>query len=138
MKALTASQMRDADRITSERFGVPGIQLMENAGAAIAAYLWDNYAGLNSKAVVVLCGKGNNGGDGLVVARKFHTRLHPRSLDVVLFGDPEELKGYAAANYRALVACGCPIRAYIPPEARSATVVVDALLGTGIGGPATG
>ena len=51
---------------------------------------------------------------------------------------PEELKGDAAANYRMLQACGCPVLREIPPEARNATLVVDALLGTGIAGPAAG
>ena len=86
----------------------------------------------------MLCGKGNNGGDGLVVARQLYTRFRPRSLDVVLLAAPEDLEGDAAANYRMLLACGCPVWREITPEARLATVVVDALLGTGLTGPATG
>ena len=74
MKALTASQMREADRLTTERYGVPSLQLMENAGAAIAEYLWVSYPDLHTRNVVILCGKGNNGGDGFVVARRLRER----------------------------------------------------------------
>ena len=57
---------------------------------------------------------------------------------MVLFAAPEDLKGDAAANYRMLQVCGCPVLREIPPEARNATLVIDALLGTGISGPAAG
>src|ERR1019366_3764945 len=66
------------------------------------------------------------------------TRFDPRLLHVVLLAAPEELKGDAAANYRMLKTCGCPIWPGIEPDARYATLVVDALLGTGISGPAAG
>ena len=69
MKVLTAAQMREADRLTTERYGISSLQLMENAGAAIAEFLFEKFAGLGQRKIVVLCGKGNNGGDGLVVAR---------------------------------------------------------------------
>jgi len=85
-----------------------------------------------------VCGKGNNGGDGLVVARQIFTRFRPQSLDVVLAADPAELKGDAAANYRMLVVCGCEPKREIPAGARNATLVVDALLGTGMSGAASG
>src|ERR1700737_2553154 len=69
MKVLTAAQMREADRLTTERYGISSWQLMENTGAAIAEFLREKFASLAQKKIVVLCGKGNNGGDGLVVAR---------------------------------------------------------------------
>ena len=65
---------------------------------------------------MVLCGKGNNGGDGLAIARQLFTRFHPAALDVVLLAAPEELKGDAAANYRMLRACGCPVVRRFPPR----------------------
>ena len=74
----------------------------------------------------------------MVVARQLFTRFKPRALDVVLFAAPEDLKGDAAENYRMLTACGCPVWREITPDMRNATMVVDALLGTGITGPATG
>jgi NAD(P)H-hydrate epimerase len=137
MKVLTAAQMREVDRRTSE-MGIPGIVLMENAGHRVVEFLAERFVPLPAQRIVVLCGKGNNGGDGMVIARQLHTRFHPQALHVVLLAAPEELKGDAAANYRMLAACGCPVWSEIPAEARLATVVVDALLGTGINGPATG
>src|SRR5205085_7669229 len=71
-------------------------------------------------------------------ARQLHTRLHPSSLDVVVAANPDELRGDAAANYRMLRAVGCSTSPEITPEMRRATIVVDALLGTGLTGPARG
>jgi NAD(P)H-hydrate epimerase len=85
-----------------------------------------------------MCGKGNNGGDGFVIARQLHTRIHPRDLHVLLAADPEQLKGDAAENYRMLRACGCPVAFEITAAMRHATLVIDALLGTGLAGPAHG
>src|SRR5437870_2248515 len=142
MKVLTAAEMREVDRQTIER-GIPGIVLMENAGQRVVEFLVERFAPPSAQRIVVLCGKGNNGGDGLVVARQLHTRFRPRTLHVVLLAAPGDLKGDAAANLRMLQACGCPVLVgeqtdEIPPEARHATLLVDALLGTGIAGPATG
>ncbi len=136
MKVLTATQMREVDRRTIA-MGVPGIVLMENAGHRVVELLEKRFR-LSQERVVVLCGKGNNGGDGMVIARQLHTHLRPASLHVVLLADPAELKGDAATNFQMLQACRCPVLNEIPVAARSATVVVDALLGTGVSGPATG
>ena len=137
MKVLTAAQMREVDRRTME-MGIPGIVLMENAAHRVVELLAERCRPLAAQRIVVLCGKGNNGGDGLAVARQLYTRFRPRTLDVVLLASPEDLRGDAAANYRMLAVCGCPVVHQIPAEARNATLVVDALLGTGIAGPATG
>ena len=137
MKVLTAAQMRDVDRRTIE-MGIPGLVLMENAGHRVVELLAEKFAPLSGQRIAVLCGKGNNGGDGLVVARQLFTRFRPRALHVVLLAAPEDLKGDAAQNYRMLEVCGCAVDRAIPAEARLATVVVDALLGTGISGPAAG
>ena len=136
MKVLTAAEMREVDRHTIER-GIPGIVLMENAAHRVVEFLAERFAPLSSQRIVVLCGKGNNGGDGMAVARQLFTRFHPE-LHVVLLAPIESLKGDAAANYKMLQACGCSVLAAIPTDARQATLVVDALLGTGISGPATG
>jgi len=72
MKALTAAEMREVDRLTTELSGIPGSQLMENAGRAAAKAVWRRISGRGVDErvrVTVLCGKGNNGGDGFVVAR---------------------------------------------------------------------
>jgi NAD(P)H-hydrate epimerase len=70
MKIVTAEEMRSIDRTTSERFGVPSLTLMENAGAAVANYILTHYPA--AERIVVFCGKGNNGGDGFVAARQLH------------------------------------------------------------------
>jgi ADP-dependent NAD(P)H-hydrate dehydratase / NAD(P)H-hydrate epimerase len=137
VKVLTAAQMREVDRRTSE-LGVPGLVLMENAGERMVEFLAHQYAPLKAQRIVVLCGKGNNGGDGMVVARQLHTRIRPHALHVVLAGDPSEMKGDAAANHRMLQAVGCPISFEIKPTMETATLIVDALLGTGLHGAATG
>ena len=137
MKVLTAAEMREVDRKTIE-LGIPGIVLMENAAHRVVEVLAEKFSPMGEQRVVVLCGKGNNGGDGLAIARQLYTRLHAAELHVVLLARPEDLKGDAAANYQMLTACGCPVVNEIPAEARTATLVIDALLGTGITGPATG
>ncbi len=137
MKVLTAAQMREVDRRTIES-GIPGLVLMENAGHRVVELLAEKFGPLASRRIVILCGKGNNGGDGMVVARQLFTRFHPRALDVVLVASPEELKGDAALNFQMLRACGCPVQPEITPDMRHADIVVDALLGTGISGAATG
>ena len=137
MKVLTAPQMREVDRRTIAS-GIPGLVLMENAGHRVVELLQEKFAPLSRHRVVVLCGKGNNGGDGFVVARQLHTRLRPGSLDVVFAGKAADLTGDAAVNFQMLAACGCPVAGAITPEMRPATIVVDALLGTGLSGPARG
>src|ERR1035438_789277 len=137
MKVLTATQMREADRRT-EQAGIPGIILMENAGNRVVEFLMERFAPLSAHRIVVLCGKGNNGGDGMAVARQLYTRCSPEALYVLVLAGQEELKGDALANYQMLTACGCPILHELPPAAQTATLVVDALLGTGLTGPARG
>jgi len=137
MKVLTTAEMREVDRRTIE-MGIPGIVLMENAAHRVVEFLTEHCAPMAEQRVVVLCGKGNNGGDGLAIARQLFTRVRPRSLHVVLLAAPEDLKGDAAANLKMLEVCGCPVLWEIPAEARTATLVIDALLGTGVTGAATG
>lgn len=137
MKVLTAAQMREVDRKTIEA-GIPGIVLMENAGHRVVEFLLEKFAPLRNHRIVVLCGKGNNGGDGLVTARQLYTRVNPASLHVALAGSPDEMKGDAAANVRMLQVAGCPLETQITSEMQKATIVVDALLGTGLHGPPEG
>ncbi|HKF40557.1 MAG TPA: NAD(P)H-hydrate dehydratase [Candidatus Acidoferrum sp.] len=147
MKALTAAEMREVDRLTTERFGVPGQQLMEAAGKSVAEVFLEQYGHKNSEApgfVAVLCGKGNNGGDGFVVARDLHEEAD--RVQLYLFARPEELKGDAARNFERWRALGGGVtvvqteadwkRAW--GEISGADVIVDALLGTGMRGVATG
>ena len=144
MKILTAEQMRDVDRLTTERFGVPSLTLMENAGAAIADYLLTSYADLAARKVVILCGKGNNGGDGLVVAR--HLLEHNVRPQVILFAEPSALRGDAAVNLQRWQKETGDLRKVTSkaewdaarPVLDDAGMIVDALLGTGLTGPVEG
>jgi hydroxyethylthiazole kinase-like uncharacterized protein yjeF len=136
MKVLTAAQMREVDRRTMEA-GIPGLILMENAGLRVVEFLVERLAPLREHRVAVFCGKGNNGGDGLVIARQLLVRCLAASLDVVLGAEPEELKGDAAAHYRMLLATGGEVHRELPGD-RPPTLIIDAVLGTGVSGPATG
>ncbi len=137
MRVLSATQMREVDRRTVQA-GIPSLIMMENAGSRVVEFLIERFSPLSAHRIVVLCGKGNNGGDGMVVARQLYTRCSPEALHVVLLAGQEELKDEALANYQMLVACGCPILQELPPAAQTATLVIDALLGTGITGAARG
>jgi NAD(P)H-hydrate epimerase len=131
---LTAKQMREADRHTIEEIGLPGVVLMENAGAAVAEVVRDRYPA--AARVVVFCGKGNNGGDGLVAAR----RLLARSPVVILACARADMKGDPLVHLQAFERGGGTVieaagaedwRSLVPGLAR-ADLVVDALLGTGL------
>ncbi|MFN0100478.1 MAG: NAD(P)H-hydrate dehydratase [Bryobacteraceae bacterium] len=138
MKILSAAEMREVDRRTIES-GIPGLILMENAAHRVVEVLARECAPLKDQRILVFCGKGNNGGDGLAIARLLHVRFRPASLDVILSVKPQELEGGAAANLRMLRASGFEaIHDHVPDDARGATLIVDALLGTGIEGDARG
>jgi len=140
MKIVTAAEMREIDRVTSERFGVPSLTLMENAGTAVAEFLLAAYP--SAKRIGVICGKGNNGGDGFVVARKLHEP--GREVRVVLLADPGELRGDAAEMFKKLPVTAVAVRSseeLKAEQARSAyqaDVLVDAILGTGFRPPVSG
>src|SRR3990167_9364849 len=101
MKVLTARQMRAVDRVSTEELGIPSLLLMENAGRNVFHVLQEKFPRLERERITVLCGKGNNGGDGLVVAR--HLRMRGHQPRVVLLADPETLQGDARSNYDILV-----------------------------------
>ncbi|OFV98987.1 MAG: hypothetical protein A3F68_13405 [Acidobacteria bacterium RIFCSPLOWO2_12_FULL_54_10] len=144
MKILTAKQMREADRITIEELGIPGLTLMENAGQGVFQVLQDKFPALEKERITVLCGKGNNGGDGLVVAR--YMKINGLTPQVYLFADPSSMKGEARTNYERLLEAGVKpivIRDFqawtaVRDEIASAKLIIDALLGTGLEGPVEG
>ncbi len=144
MKILTAAQMREADRLTTERFGISSMQLMENAGAGVVEYLRHVVPDLAQRRIVVLCGKGNNGGDGFVVARYLHQ--FGVKVSVMLFAPEDAVRGEASTNLRALRRDGVEVLEVAEdsqfPSAReelfAADIIVDALLGTGLCGPVQG
>ena len=89
--------MGQVDRLTTEIYGVPSVLLMENAGRSFADELEQAVPRLQDRRIHVLCGKGNNGGDGLVVARQLFMR--GAMPEVILFADPDSLKGDALTNW---------------------------------------
>jgi NAD(P)H-hydrate epimerase len=141
-KILTSAQMNEIDRRTMES-GIPGLILMENAAQRVVELLVEKFSPLHDRRIVAFCGRGNNGGDGLAIARQLWTRFRPKGLQVVLAAPVEDLNRDASANYKMLQASGFsgvyagPLDK-IPPEARMAEVVIDAVLGTGVNGAARG
>ncbi|MFQ5669134.1 MAG: NAD(P)H-hydrate dehydratase [Acidobacteriota bacterium] len=147
MKILTAHQMRNIDRRAVSRYHIPGLVLMENAGRSVVEHLLETVEDLEEASIAVVCGKGNNGGDGLVVARHLHDLgLTPT---VFLVAAPGEIEGGAGTNLRILKSLPVPIRRVADSRAWHAggdgenpllsfDVVVDALLGTGLKGRVRG
>ncbi len=140
MKITTAQEMREIDRRTTAEFGIPSLTLMENAGTGVAEFVLRRYP--RAEKIGVICGKGNNGGDGFVAARKLVQA--GKLVSVVLLADPAEVKGDAAAMLERL-----PIRPIVVrsaaeldgEEAREcfgAGLLLDAILGTGFKPPVEG
>ncbi len=140
--ALTCQQIRELDVLAIEHVGIPGIVLMENAGRGIAEAIYGCLVNPPADRVLILCGPGNNGGDGLVVARHLHNADVP--VIIALAVPPDRPTGDAATNLRIVERMDVPrLYAFEPAgleavrvEAQRAAVIVDALLGTGSkGGP---
>lgn len=138
MKLVTAEQMRAIDRRAIEGIGIPGLELMENAGRGIAEFIRDRvFAGKPAgKRVAVLCGAGNNGGDGYVIARYLHSwGAVPQ---VFLLADREKIKGDALANLTKLDDLEMEVfGAEITPEPGALSeddLLIDAVFGTGFHG----
>ncbi|MGZ4788939.1 MAG: NAD(P)H-hydrate epimerase, partial [Terriglobales bacterium] len=140
MKITTAAEMREIDRITTEKFGVPSLTLMENAGSAVARFTLTKY--LRARRFTIVCGKGNNGGDGFVAARKLGNE--GKRVVVILLCDPAELKGDAAEMFRqmkmdpAVITSSEQLNAQPMAIAMGADVIVDGILGTGFRPPVSG
>lgn len=137
MKVVTGEQMREIDRITIEERGIAGFELMERAGRAVARQICER---LEPESVAVVCGKGNNGGDGFIAATEFHKR-GIEAVVYVLF-DPSEARGDAMKAFGAIpdevrVEHPRDMEAFAANLARF-DVVVDAILGTGLKGPVRG
>jgi ADP-dependent NAD(P)H-hydrate dehydratase / NAD(P)H-hydrate epimerase len=141
MKILSAVQMAEVDRLTTDTYRIPSILLMENAGRSVADEMEKACPGLDQKTIAVLCGRGNNGGDGFVVAR--YLALRNARPSILLFSEPDKLKGDALTNWEIARAMGLPIQILASTaEAKSCLkklarpdVIVDALLGTGLSKP---
>jgi len=140
MRIVSVDEMRAIDRATSGRFGVPSLTLMENAGAAVANYVLTKHA--TAGCITVFCGKGNNGADGFVAARRLHEM--GKKVQVILLADPGELRGDAAVMFGKLPVGSVAVRS--SEELKServcpspeADLYVDAILGTGFKPPMSG
>lgn len=141
-KALTRQEMRELDRTAIEEYKIPGIILMENAGRNVAEEVLKMIHGPRLIKVVILCGKGSNGGDGFVVARHLHNRHIP--VDVFLVARISDIlkDGDAGTNLQILLHMKIPVRE-VPDttgvtsalkELDSYDIIVDALFGTGLSG----
>ena len=129
--------MRAIDRTTSERFGVPSLTLMENAGSAVAEHVLAHFGAAHK--IVVFCGKGNNGGDGFVAARKLHEA--GKTIQIILLADPADLRGDAAVMFGKLPVSAIEIRSGEDLDgvfSVGADLYLDAILGTGFKPPVTG
>ncbi len=155
-RVITAAAMREIDRLTAERFAIPFLLLMESAAAASAKAIATRFPdGLSGKRTRILCGRGNNGGDGAALARSLW--LLGARVDVVLFGRVEETKGDARTNFEIahrLSSFEAGSHTHPPPltftecegindweeiaAAHSYDIIVDALFGTGLARPLEG
>ena len=148
MKVLTAAEMREVDRLTTERYAIPSLLLMENAAARAAEAIEQTFGEMANRYVKIVCGRGNNGGDGAAVARQLWMR--GALVDVILLGQVDETNGDARTNFdivRSMAASGCGIglreistRAEVWDEFEDSEpdLYVDAIFGTGLTRPAEG
>lgn len=133
---LSRSQSKELDRLAMEQYGIPGIVLMENAGRGI----FDKFLTYKPHGkIIICCGKGNNGGDGFVLAR--YLSNHHFHVHVLLFSEPSGIKGDAKINYDILAKLDIPITVVhkekiqeVIPSLSHAHWIVDALFGTGLQG----
>jgi NAD(P)H-hydrate epimerase len=138
MILVTASEMQEMDRRTIEEFGIPGMVLMENAGRGATAFLLEKFPDIVNEKVGVIAGRGNNGGDGFVIAR--YLKQKGCEVQVYLLADSGRVRGDALANLKLLKPLGVPL-VEIPDEASFSRIKsemdgidlwVDAIFGTGL------
>ena len=144
MRILNAAQMREADRFTIEEIGIPSLVLMENAGRQVVSAIEAAYESRLNGRVAVLCGRGNNGGDGFVVART----LLQRGVDAAVFviGSVADVRGDARTNLDILGRLGVTVVEIADEqswelhfsEISQCTLIVDAIFGTGLTSPLSG
>jgi NAD(P)H-hydrate epimerase len=144
MKLVTSEEMRRIDKKAIEEIGIPSIVLMENAGLKVADAIERKYGPLKGRYVYIFAGSGNNGGDGMVVARHlFNQKVKAK---IFLLAEKKNIKGDAATNLAITEKMGIPMREITSPafveslekELAKADIVVDALLGTGAKGAPRG
>ena len=137
---VTAKEMSGIDRFTMEKTGIPGMVLMENAGREVVAVIKEMLETVENKNIIIFCGKGNNGGDGYVVAR--YLLDMGANVKTYLIGKIDEVKGDSESNLKILVSLGHSVLPTSSVEHielnMGAHLIVDALLGTGVQGALKG
>jgi NAD(P)H-hydrate epimerase len=130
MYIATSSQIRKADQLMIEEYQFPGLLLMETAGRKCAEFILEQYP--NQSHCFILAGPGNNGGDGFVIARYLHQA--GKNVEILLSHPPDKYQGDALINYNALQGADLPIVIWgqATPQLTEGTLIIDALLGTGI------
>src|SRR5207245_591519 len=145
MELVTAAEMRELDRAAIETRNIPSLRLMENAGKAVVQEMERFFGPLRGKAVTVVAGKGQNGGDGVVTARLLRQRRCQAR--VVLLASPSALTGDAATNLKKFQRAGgrclavettAQLASILNPLLQDSDLVVDAIFGTGLNAPVQG
>jgi NAD(P)H-hydrate epimerase len=139
MQALSTAQMQQVDHLAVRRYKLPVLLLMENAGRAVAEAARDLARRLGGQRLIVLCGSGNNGGDGVVAARYLHHWGY--RVQVLWIKNPRSWSGDIGQHFRITKAFGVRFRAFqgIPSSTlRKSSLLIDALLGTGTRGEIRG
>ena len=134
LRYATREEIREIDRVAIEEYGMPGVILMENAGRGAARCALEMLADKNGGRVVIVCGRGNNGGDGFVVARHLHNR--GLAVTVLLLAPRDEIGGDALVNLQIIERMGLDIRetGHGALDLSDCDLIVDAILGTGLSG----
>ncbi len=137
MKVLSVKESREIDNYTIQNIGIPGVVLMENAGLSVFEMIKEYVDMKNLRKVLIIAGKGNNGGDGFVVARHFYNEKI--DVSVILLGEEGELKGDALIEYNIIKNLGLNIKRFkslgqMKKEIQGADIIIDAIFGTGFKG----
>lgn len=135
MRAVTASEMFEIERLTRERYKIPSVILMENAGRAVAESIRNDAGSLTKKSIAIFCGKGNNGGDGFVAAR-YISGMSPRRI-VIYIVSKSVKEGPAKINFDIVRRSGIQIRSvneFLPTRKGEFDIGIDALFGIGFRG----
>lgn len=127
MLRLSRQQIRQIDRLAIQRYGIPGVVLMENAARAVAEAAWTMLGQVPHAIVLVVCGGGNNGGDGLAAARHLHNR--GADVRIVLYGYPAKYENEAKINWEIVQAMNLPLLRAVEGRPH---LVIDAIFGTGL------
>lgn len=144
MRIVKASEMQELDRLAIQELGIPGVVLMENAGRGASRIFLEHFSPSEKARVAVLCGRGNNGGDGYVMAR--YLRLAGLEIAVLVLSELGRISGDALTNLEIIRRMGLEILEVPGPDewrreskrARDCDYIIDAILGTGLKSPVEG